>query len=49
MNIVKQPCVGTIELLNEMKESSIKCLSGASFDAARNEFRSSGFGAWAAE
>ncbi|HYE81259.1 MAG TPA: hypothetical protein VEG39_03725 [Clostridia bacterium] len=49
MNIVKQPCVETLELLNEMEESSIKCLSEASFDAARNEFRSSGCGASAAE
>jgi hypothetical protein len=49
LNIVKQPCVETLELLNEMEESSIKCLSEASFDAARNEFRSSGCGASTAE
>jgi hypothetical protein len=49
LNIVKQPCVETLELLNEMEESSIKCLSEASFDAARNEFRRSGCGASAAE
>jgi hypothetical protein len=49
LNIVKQPCVETLELLNEMEESSIKCLSEASFDDARNEFRSSGCGTPAVE
>ena len=49
LNIVKQPCVESLELLNEMEESRIKCLSEASFDDARNEFRSSGFGAPAVE
>jgi len=46
---MKQPCAETLELLNEMKESGIKCLREASFDAARNEFRSSGCGATADE
>jgi len=32
-----------------MKVSGIKCLREASFDAARNEFRSSGCGATAEE